>query len=116
MMKRALLIALVGTALSSPVLAQECGEPPLKGPSIPNGATADADDMRIARDGLLGFSKKVDSYLACMDQQGGKLLPYMTKEQQTRWDEDLNSVHNNRRDLQVKFNETIRAYRRAQQG
>ncbi|WP_262691956.1 hypothetical protein [Kordiimonas aestuarii] len=81
-------------------------------PAVPDGHRADADDIRTARDAVLGYSKKVDEYLTCMDQRAGDILPYLTKEQKLRWDEDLTSIHNHRRDLQVKLNEAIRAYRR----
>lgn len=81
-------------------------------PPVPNGANATADDIRDARDAVLGYSKKVDEYLSCMDQRASVIVPYLTKEQKVRWDEDLTQVHNNRRDLQIKLNEAIRAYRR----
>ncbi|TNE62269.1 MAG: hypothetical protein EP335_13300 [Alphaproteobacteria bacterium] len=97
-----------------PASAADCGEPPLDLPNVPNGANASADDIRIARDGVVAYSHKVDEYLACMDQRANVILPYLTKEQKTRWDEDLTNLHNSRRDLQVKMNEAIRDYRRAQ--
>ena len=97
---------------SLPAAATDCGEPPMDQPPVPNGANASADDIREARDSVLAYSKKVDEYLSCMDQRSSDILPYLTKEQKLRWDEDLTKVHNDRRDLQIKLNEAIRAYRR----
>ncbi|WP_374764474.1 hypothetical protein [Yunchengibacter salinarum] len=115
---KALLLALLagGLALSaSPAEARVCGEPPLDGPVIPDGAKADVDAMQQARDELLSYSESVDAYLSCMDERSSDLLPYLSKEQQNRWREDLNRLHETRRDLQISFNEEIREYRRLQQ-
>jgi hypothetical protein len=98
--------------MSLPAAALDCGEPPMDQPPVPNGANATSDDIRDARDAVLGYSKRVDEYLSCMDQRAAVIVPYLTKEQKTRWDEDLTKVHNDRRDLQIKLNEAIRAYRR----
>ncbi len=99
-------------AASASVTAVECGEPPLGTPTVPNGASASADEIRDARTDVIAYSEKVDAFLACMDEKGPKLFPYMTKEQKFRWDEDLADLHNKRRDAQTAMNEAIRAYRR----
>lgn len=100
---------------SATVSAADCGEPPMEHPPVPDGSSASADQIRDARDAILEYSKKVDEYLTCMDQRAAKIMPYLTKEQQTRWDEDLTAVHDVRRNLQIRMNEAIRSYRRAQQ-
>ncbi|WP_417459851.1 hypothetical protein [Kordiimonas sp.] len=97
---------------SLPAMALDCGEPPMQQPPVPDGSRASADDIRDARDAVLTYSRSVDEYLTCMDQRAPVILPYLTKEQKARWDEDLTQIHNERRDLQVKLNEAIRAYRR----
>ncbi len=99
--------------MSSSVLAVDCGEPPVEQPDIPAGDTASADDIRDARKRVLDYSGKVDDYLACMDGAANKILPFLTKEQKVRWEQDTADVHNARRDLQIKLNEAIRAYRNA---
>ena len=91
----------------------ECGEPPLSKPTIPNGTGANADDMRIARNAILDYSSKIDSYLTCMDKRASVLFTYMEEEQRKRWNEDLSNLHEERRELQKKMNEEIRAYRNA---
>lgn len=114
MKKQILGIMLAATVYAAPVAAEECGEPPYDQPAIPNGETSTAGDIRSARDAVVAYSAKVDEYLACMDTRGAKLLPYLTKEQQVRWDEDLADLHDVRRELQNQMNLAIRAYRRSQ--
>ena len=112
MMKQLSFVFAAALFASLPASALDCGEPPLQQPPVPDGSHANADDIRDARDAVLGYSKRVDKYLTCRDQRAPTILPYLTKEQKLRWDEDLTNVHNERRDLQVKLNEAIRAYRR----
>jgi hypothetical protein len=101
-------------ACSLPVMAADCGEPPMDQPPVPSGEAASTDDIRIARDAVIQYSRQVDEYLTCMDQRAPKIMPYLTKEQKVRWDEDLADVHERRRKLQIKMNEAIRSYRRGQ--
>lgn len=95
-----------------PVQAKDCGQPPVDAPFVPSGETASAQDIRAARDLVLAFSGKVDEFISCMEQRSSLVTPYMTKEQIARRQEDLNELHNDRRDLQIKLNEAIRAFRR----
>lgn len=115
MRKQFISLILAAAFGTMPVYAADCGEPPLDQPPIPDGATADADEIRAARGAVVAYSTRVDEYLTCMDQRGAKLMPYMTKEQQVRWDEDLADLHDQRRELQNQMNLAIRAYRRARQ-
>ncbi|NVJ99460.1 MAG: hypothetical protein HWE25_15010 [Alphaproteobacteria bacterium] len=115
-MTRYLTLALACTLLGSvSVQGADCGEPPMAQPNVPEGSVANADQIRDARDAVLAYSQSVDKYLTCMDQRASKLMPYLTKDQQARWDEDLTAVHERRRDLQIKMNEAIRSYRRSRQ-
>ena len=84
-------------------------------PKVPNGATSDAGAIRDARNAVVAYSNAVDTFMACMDKRGTVLLPYMTKEQKQRWDEDLADLHDLRRDLQTEMNVAIRTYRKSQQ-
>lgn len=112
-MKKQLSLVFAAALFGSlPAMALDCGEPPIQQPAVPDGSNASADDIRSARDAVLAYSRSVDEYLTCMDQRAPDILPYLTKEQKVRWDEDLTKIHNERRDLQVKLNEAIRAYRR----
>ena len=92
--------------------AEDCGEAPLNKPNLPQLTSVTADTLKSARDETVIFSERVDTYMGCMDQRGRKLLPYLTKEQQVRWEEDLTEVHENRRQLQIALNELIRSYRK----
>lgn len=95
--------------------AADCGEQPVDQPTLPDGALADADDMRVARDAVIEYSDAVDSWLRCMDDRSTKLAPFMTREQRARLSEDLSKVHLDRQVLQRGLNEQIRAYRKANQ-
>lgn len=101
-------------AITSASAAVDCGEPPMQQPAVPDGARATPDDIRFARDAVLAYSAKVDEFIACMDARTARVAPYMTKEQITRRQEDIDELHNVRRDLQIKLNEAIRAYRQSQ--
>ena len=113
MMNRLSLFLVPCLFASLSAAADDCGEPPLDLPTIPNGTTATVDDIRVAREDVVKYSQKVDAYLSCMDKRSQALLPYMTKEEKARWDEDLTNLHNGRRDVQIKMNDAIRAYRDA---
>lgn len=114
---RKFLTLIVGTAMgvASAANAADCGEPPLDMPTVPAGASADAAQIREARTSVLAYSATVDEFIACMERRTAMVSPYMTKEQIERRQADLNDLHNERRDLQIKLNEAIRAYRRATQ-
>jgi len=116
MMKTLSLVFAGFLVMSAPATAADCGEPPMDQPPVPDGSVATADQIRDSRDAIVEYSKKVDEYLTCMDQRAAKIMPYLTKEQQVRWDEDLAAVHERRRQLQIRMNEAIRAYRRSQDG
>lgn len=92
--------------------AADCGEPPLDAPIVPSGDNISASQVRQARDAVLAYSGEVDKFIGCMDQRVVQVAPYMTKEQLARRQEDIDDLHNQRRDLQIKLNEAIRAFRR----
>lgn len=105
-------IITLATGLSVSGTADDCGAPPLNKPNLPSSTTVTADSLKNARESTILFSERVDNYMSCMDQRGRKLLPYLTKEQQSRWEEDLTGVHENRRQLQIALNDLIRAFRK----
>ena len=110
-------IALVGLFLAATLgtnaaFAADCGEAPHKLPFVPSGETAGEEGIRQARNAVVKFSTEVDDYLSCMDTRATKILPYLTKEQKARWEEDLADLHDKRRDIQNEMNLAIRAYRK----
>ncbi len=106
------IIAGLVMGFAVPAQAKDCGQPPVDIPAVPAGETASADDIKQARDMVLAFSGEVDKFITCMERRSSLIAPYMTKEQVARRQEDLNELHNGRRDLQIQLNEAIRAYRR----
>ena len=107
-------VSILGAALAPSAQAADCGQPPMTVPTVIDGSTATSETLRISRDAVLGYSDNVDAWLACMDRRIATLSPFLTKEQRNRWQEDSAKLHNDRRDLQVKLNEEIRKFRRAQ--
>ena len=105
-------IITLSTGLSLSAVAADCGAPPLDQPQLPAASTLTTKTLKSARESTVEFSNDIDDYMSCMDQRGRKLLPYMTKEQQTRWEEDLTELHENRRQLQISLNDLIRNYRK----
>ena len=114
MNKFQILIAGLAMLAGSAAHAADCGEPPMDKPFVPTGENATSDDIRDARTKVLAYSATVDEFIACMERRTALVSPYMTKEQIERRQDDLNNLHNDRRDLQIKLNEAIRAYRRSQ--
>ncbi len=113
MIKNMVKVFALAAALSSPALAADCGEPPLDIPQVPSGETATPEQMRQAREAVISYSDKVDTWLTCMDNRSTRLAQYMTREQRARLTEDLNQVHLDRQSLQRTLNVEIRAYRNA---
>lgn len=113
-MKKALFAAAgFMVVLANPAQAADCGQPPLDVPAVPTGdREITATEVRQARDAVLAYSSEVDKFINCMERRVVQIAPYMTKEQLTRRQEDIDGLHNQRRDLQIKLNEAIRAYRR----
>ena len=97
--------------LSLAGIAEDCGEAPLDVPNLPSLTSVTASTLKSARNRTVAFSERVDNYMGCMDLQGRKLLPYLTKPQQARWEEDLTEIHENRRQLQIALNDLIRSFR-----
>lgn len=114
-MIRSILSGMALSLITFSTALADCGEAPTPSFTIPSGETASAGEIRTIRDDVLKYSEKVDAYLTCMDQQGLKLLPWMDQEQRARREEDLTSLHNKRRDIQVALNDAIRTYRTRQQ-
>lgn len=112
---RSIFSGITLSLLAATTAFADCGEAPTPTFTIPSGETANADEIRTIRADVLKYSEQVDAYLACMDRTGLKLLPWMTKEQQTRREEDLTNLHNNRREVQIALNDAIRTYRARQQ-
>jgi len=93
--------------------AADCGEPPVDAPTVPSGASASPNDMRIARERVIAYSDEVDQWLTCMDNRSSRLAQFLTREQRARLTEDLNKLHTDRQAVQRKLNTEIRAYRDA---
>lgn len=108
------LIALIGTVfvVAHSAQAADCGEPPIDMPLVPTGEAVSGDSVRKARTEVLAYSSEVDKFISCMDDRIMKFASYMTKDQLTRRQEDIDDLHNQRRDLQIKLNEAIRTLRR----
>lgn len=107
-------IILAAAMITAPTFAADCGEEPHALPTIPSGENAEAESIRQARVAVVSFSEKVDTYISCMDARGPSILPYLTKEQKARWEEDLADLHDRRRDLQNAMNLAIRTFRKAE--
>ena len=104
---------IVTTAVTaSTAFAGDCGQPPIKGPGlVPFSDGMSVETVTGMRDAVLRYSTRVDTYITCMDREGEKLIAFMGKKQQSRREEDLNAIHETRRQIQVKMNDLIRAYR-----
>ena len=112
MTRPAILVSLALLLASPATLAQElppdCGDPPMNTPDLPDGETVGRDNMLAAVEAVREYSGAVDDYLSCMDRRFQVVGPWMNEDQQTRWQEDLDTVHRNRIELQQAMNAEIR--------
>ncbi len=106
-------IAVALTFGGNSAFAVDCGEVPQTEPYVPNGETASAEEIRTARNNVVSYSDAIDRYLTCMDDRAGNIMPYLTKEQKERWNEDLAAVHEVRREIQNRMNMAIRTFRKS---
>lgn len=103
------LMTITGSALAAPY----CGEPPMDTPAIPDGTDADRDDMLNGVNAVKAYSDKVDAYLTCKDERAVQVFQWMNEDQRARWEEDLNTLHEHRVEIQRQMNEAIRTFNAA---
>ncbi|WP_281302152.1 MULTISPECIES: hypothetical protein [unclassified Iodidimonas] len=107
------LLGLLGA--SSPAMAApDCGDPPSNEPKIPVGKKADRDLMLKSVNAVRAYSESIDEWLACKDRRAVQVFSWMNEDQRKRWEEDLNSVHERRVEVQRQMNEAIREFNAAQ--
>ncbi len=109
------LVPLVATLvlLAGPVLAAvDCGDPPMDEPAIPDGTRATRAEMLAAVKAVKAYSDAVDTYLKCKDERSLTVFQWMNEAQRTRWNEDLDRVHQRRVEVQRQMNEAIRLFNR----
>lgn len=94
----------------TPRVPHECGPPPVFTEGLPDAQTATRGDLEVARDAVRTYSAQVSEWLTCKDRRSQLVFSWMTEEQQTRWTNDTNAVHNARVDVEKSLNERIRAY------
>jgi len=97
-------------AFTAPVQASDCGVPPAAMPAVPDGKTADSDSMRNAANAVREYSVAMTAFLDCLEMNSDDLHLNMSKEQQTRWTEDFNTMAEGLTELETSMNEQIRIY------
>ncbi|GER08217.1 hypothetical protein GCM10007972_17440 [Iodidimonas muriae] len=97
---------LSGTAFAAP----DCGDPPLNEPAIPQASKATRESMLAGVNAVKAYSGAVDTWLTCKDRRSVEVFQWMSEEQRTRWEEDLNKVHERRVEVQRQMNEAIREF------
>ncbi|RMD89770.1 MAG: hypothetical protein D6807_03010 [Alphaproteobacteria bacterium] len=97
-------------AAGAAAAAVDCGDPPMKGPAIPDGAHASRAEMLAGVNAVKAYSDAVDAYLKCKDQRALTVFQWMTEDQRRRWNEDLDAVHQRRVEVQRQMNEAIRIF------
>lgn len=105
------LSALAATDVTAQDRPTHCGATPSNPPVVPDGSKATTDAILNARKSVLAYTDAVDAYIKCMESRARFIAPYMSKEQLTRYDEDMADLNNGLRELQISLNKAIRAYR-----
>lgn len=117
MILRAFIAASV-LLMTTPVLAADCPEPPQAPPDLPDGQTADRDQMLDAQRAVKSHSTEVNAYLDCLDSGRDEIFLLLNKDQQARWVEDYQNTVDRLRTLEEGYNIQVRAFnrRRAEAG
>jgi hypothetical protein len=93
-----------------PAAAKDCGLPPAVTPTIPDGNTATAEDIRAASQAVQDHGFKVQTYLNCLELNKEDYFLNMTDPERQRWAEDFNALADKLTALETGLNEQIRIY------
>ena len=109
----AFLLAL-GLAFASPdkASASDCGLPPMNAPTVPDGATANDDQIRLVIRAVQDYGTEVQGYLNCMQLKQDEFFLNMKTDQRERWSEDYNALADLLTDIETRLNEEIRIFNR----
>ena len=92
--------------------ASDCGLPPGGAPSVPDGATANDDQIRAAIRAVQDYGTVVQRYLNCMQLKQDDFFLNMNTEQRERWNEDFNELADLLTEVENRLNEEIRIFNR----
>ena len=92
--------------------ASDCGLPPQNAPTVPDGATANDDQIRIAIRAVQDYGTLVQRYLNCMQLKQDDFFLNMNTEQRERWNEDFNTLADLLTEIEGRLNEEIRIFNR----
>lgn len=92
--------------------AADCGMPPGNPPTVPAGATANDDQIRIAIRAVQDYGTVVQNYLNCMSLRKDSFFLNMNTEQRERWNEDFNALADQLTEIETRLNEEIRIFNR----
>ena len=92
--------------------ASDCGLPPRSAPTVPDGATANDDQIRIAIRAVQDYGTLVQRYLNCMQLKQDDFFLNMNTQQRQRWNEDFNTLADLLTDIEARLNEEIRIFNR----
>ncbi len=101
-------------SLSGPnyAYASDCGLPPSGAPGVPDGATANDDQIRTAIRAVQDYGTVVQRYLNCMQLKQDDFFLNMNTEQRERWNDDFNTLADLLEDIENRLNEEIRIFNR----
>ncbi len=102
-------LTLVGPDVAS---ASDCGLPPINTPTVPDGSTANDDQIRIAIRAVQDYGTAVQNYLNCMQLKQDEFFLNMSKDQRERWSEDYNALADHLEATENNLNEQIRIFNR----
>ncbi len=103
---------LLTSVLPGEAKAADCGLPPISAPRVPDGATANDDQIRIAIRAVQDFGTVVQRYLNCMQLKKDDFFLNMSTDQRERWNEDYNTLADLLTETENRLNEEIRIFNR----
>jgi len=113
MLRSPLFISVATTIVllaASPASARDCGMPPADPPFIPNGSTANDDDIRVAVREVQDYGFDIQSFLNCQELNREHFFLNMNENQRERWTEDYNAMADALTEIEVALNEQIRIF------
>ena len=106
-----LIAAIIGLGFTATTAsANSCGWPPTDYPAIPDGTTANREQINDAIEQVRDFGTRTNAYLNCQEEIRAEIFLNMNRDQQQRWTDDFNAIVDRLSEIETGLNEQIRIF------
>lgn len=113
-MKVQALIAAAFLLLAATGANADCPRPSGTPPAVPNGATADDETMKAAREALQAYVNVLETYRACLKQQADSAPADTPQEQVVTWIAQGDAAVDNASYLAAEFSAALKQFKARQ--